>query len=288
MARPGGGVAAPLILLLAAQACGGAWVLDWSDEFDEPTVNASLWNIATNMSEGAPPAWNQIELYTADNVYIEDGALVLRTRPEDVTFGGIHYNVTSGRIDSKFLGNVTPPFRFEVSARLQDDALASGVHTAHWLLGYNACWPVCGEIDVMEMQSPGNQYSGACNRSHWPKATSNYHIGDSTCGAETHHTTGTSAWPPAPSAHVDFAAYYSTFWAELNATDLVIGINSTIVNHLYLGMPGWNGTWALPTWPMYAILSQAYMARRPCGDPAPGDWPVLQRVDFVRAWRWEA
>jgi hypothetical protein len=129
------------------------------------------------------------------------------------------------------------------------------------------------------------------NAAHWPRATSNYHIGPSTCGVETHHTTGTSAWPPAPAAPgaVDFAAYYSRFLAELNATDLVVGINDTVVNHLYVGMPGWgNATWELPSWPMYLILSQAYMARRPCGDPAPADWPVLQRIDYVRAWRWEA
>ena len=283
-------LALAVLFAAAAPSANARWVVDWDDDFDAPTINASLWNVYANVSEGSPPTWNQIELYTADNMYLEAGALVLRTRPQNVTFGGREYNVTSGRVDTMGLGNVTAPFRFEVSARLQDDARASGVHTAHWLLGY-ACWPVGGELDLMEMQSPGNEYGGACNRSRWPVATSNYHIGDGACGAETHHTTGSSAWPPAPAAPgtVDFAAYYSRFWAELNATDLVFGINETVVNHLYKGMPGWgNASWALPTWPMYAILSQAYMARRPCGDPAPADWPVLQHIDYVRAWRWEA
>lgn len=163
------------------------------------------------------------------------------------------------------------------------------MHTAHWLLGYD-CWPRGGEIDIMEMQSPGNLYdSSACNRSRWPVATSNYHIGSGSCGVQTKHTTGSSSWLRAPSPSVDFAAYFSLFWAELNATDLVIGINETVVNHLYVGMPGWgNATWELPAWPLYAIISQAYMSRRPCGDPAPGDWPVLQHIDFVRAYSWAA
>ena len=296
--RPSLAVATRLAFLLAfprhassSSASPGQWVLEWSDDFTGPAVNTSLWNVYANVSEGSPPSWNQIELYTADNVFIEDGALVLRTRPQNVSVGGRSFNVTSGRVDTKGLANVTAPFRLEVSARLQDDARASGIHTAHWLLGY-ACWPRGAELDIMEMQSPGNQYGDhACNRSRWPVATSNFHTGDGACGAETHHTTGSSAWPTSPSspAGVDFSAYYTRFWTELNATDLVFGVNETVVNHLYVGMPGWgNATWSLPTWPMFAILSQAYMAQRPCGDPAPEDWPVLQRIDYVRAWRWEA
>ena len=279
----------PLALLLLVAPASARWVFQWGDEFDAPTVNTSLWNVYANVSEGTPPTSNQIELYTADNVYVESGALVLRTRPQNVSYAGYDYNVTSGRVDTLGLANVTAPFRFEVSARLQNDAHASGVHTAHWLLG-EQCWPRGGEIDLMEMQSPGNAYSG-CDRSRWPVATSNYHIGNGSCGVETHHSTGTSAWPHAPPAPgtIDFAAYYSVFWAELNATDLVIGINETVVNHVYLGMPGWgNASWVLPTWPMFAILSQAYMSKRPCGDPAPGDWPVLQHIDYVRAYGWEA
>jgi len=276
-------LALALAALLAAAPARGGWVVDWEDDFSGPSLNTSLWNVATNASEGS----NQIELYTADNVFLAGGALVLRTRPATVTAGGRTYNVTSGRVDTSGRGNVTAPFRVEVSARLQDDARASGLHTAHWLLGY-ACWPAGGEIDIMEMQSPGNEYS-ACNRSKWAQATSNYHIGAAgQCGVETRHSTGTSAWPRAPTPGVDFARYYTRFWAELNATDLLVGVNDTVVNHVYAGMPGWAGQWTLPTWPMYLLLTQAYMARRPCGDPAPGDWPVLQHFDYVRTWRWEA
>jgi len=48
-------------------------------------------------------------------------------------------------------------------------------------------------------------------------------------------------------------------------------------------MPGWAAPFEIPSWPMYLILSQAYMAKRPCGNPS--QWPVLQLVDAVRVFR---
>ena len=146
------------ILLVFAPPSTSTWIPLWSDEFDGPFVNQSLWNVYANVSEGS----NQIELYTADNVFIEtsggNGWLVLQTREENITWDNHTYNVTSGRVDTALKANVTAPARIVVSARLQQDALSSGIHTAHWLLGY-ACWPVCGEIDIMECQSPVSLHS---------------------------------------------------------------------------------------------------------------------------------
>lgn len=230
-----------------------------------------------------------------------EGALVLRTKLANVSVPGYTFNVTSGRVDSAGKVNVTFG-RVEVRAKLQNDAAASGVHTAHWLLGY-ACWPVSGEIDIMEQQSPGNLYGlgqqgqalgpGESCASNWAKATSNYHYapaGPGACGHELHHTgVGTSAWPAAPDPAVNFTAWYTTFAVEWNATDLVYYVNETAVNHVWNGMPGWvNGTAAVPTWPMFVILSQAYMAARPCGDPPSWAWPVEQRIDYVRVYEWVA
>lgn len=284
------------------------WVLQWADEFDGPTVNETNWNIYSNVSECGMPGCtgNQIELYTANNVWVdsEDGhsALVLRTQPETVVWPGYTFNITSGRVDTMAKINVTYG-RVEISAKLQNDAAAKGIHTAHWLLGYD-CWPVGGEIDIMEMQSPGNIYHSTAGAgagavgdtcaSNWAKATSNYHISPDTCGKETPHHTGSSAWPPAPDAGVNFTSTYNTFAVEWNATDLVYFVvlangTSVQVNHVWAGMPGWvNGTATIPSWPMFIILSQAYMSDRPCGDPPAWAWPVLQRIDYVRVYEWVA
>ena len=152
--------------------------------------------------------------------------------------------------------------------------------------------------------SQGNAYS-ACPADPFQKATSNYHIGTTTCGVETHHSTGTSSWPHAANPEINFAAYFTEFSVEWNATDMVYAVNGTVVNHVYVGMPGWSAPFAIPTWDMYLILSQgewrarrlrkrvtqrptrpaAYMADRPCGNPK--QWPVSQYIDYVRAYAWE-
>ncbi len=223
----------------------------------------------------------------------EDGtsALVLRTHPANVRFDGYDFNVTSGRVDTMNKVNISYG-RLEISAKLQNDAAASGVHTAHWLLGYD-CWPVGAEVDIMEMQSPGSIYADVAARNcsgTWAKATSNYHLGlpgAANCGRQIPHHRGTSSWPASSQPSVNFTSSYTTFVVEWNATDLVYfvvyGGVGHLVNHVYNGMPGWtNGTAQVPTWPMYLILSQAYMRDRPCGDPPAWAWPVTQRIDYVR------
>ena len=277
-------LSATLAASAAAAAAAGSWRLVFEDDFDGPAVNASSWNVYVNVSEGS----NQIELYTADNVFTTSvggrGALALRTRPQDVVFDGKSYNVTSGRVDTSLKVNVTFG-RVEVVARLQNDA-ASGLHTAHWLLGYE-CWPVGAEIDIMECQSPHNAYAGVGYDGTWQVATSNVHTGVA-CGVETKHTTGTSAWPKAASPAVNFTASWTTFAVEWNASSLVFFVNETVVNVVYEGMPGWSGPVRIPHSPMYLILSQAYMAHRPYGDPPAWAWPVVQYVDAVRIYEWVA
>ena len=279
-------------LVLAACACAGAcartgagWRLVWEDDFDSGSVNASNWNVLDDVAEGS----NQIEVYRAANVYtsaLADGrhALVLRTQLDNITVRGVHYNVSSGRVDSSFLRNVTFG-RVEVVARLQNDA-ASGIHTAHWLLGYG-CWPsTAAEIDIMECQSPHNAYRHAGGEAY-QVVSSNLHTG-ATCGNETRHTTGTSLFPHVASPAVNFSAYWTTFAVEWNATDIVYYVNQTVVNHVFEGMPGWSGPVRIPQSALYIILSQAYMAHRPYGDPPAWAWPVLQFIDAVRVYEWVA
>lgn len=264
--------------------CSSVWQLDWEDSFDGP-LNASNWNVVIQAESG-----NQIEVYTADNVYttVVDGvsALVLRTHLANVTIDGKTFNVTSGRVDTSFKRNMTRGTRLEVRARLQNDA-AYGIHTAHWLLGYG-CWPLHNEIDVMECQSPGNLYAperpGAGAYS-WQVTTSTLHTGRA-CANETRNS-ASSVYPLSRPAF-NFTQDWTTWSVEWNATDLAMFVNDTRVNHIYPGMPGWSGPWEIPNEDMFLILSQAYMAHRVKGDPPLWVWPVLQLIDSVRVYRWAA
>jgi beta-glucanase (GH16 family) len=274
-----------LLLLLQLPHSSASYRLLWEDTFDGPEVNSSNWNILSNVSEGRPPSWNQIELYTADNVFTARSALdgrsvlVLRTRPHNVSWQGVDYNITSGRVDTALKRNMTFG-RLEVSARLQNDA-ANGIHTAHWLLGYD-CWPRGGEVDLMECQSPHNAYSDSAGS--WQQATSNFHIGTA-CGIETKHSSGKSSFPKAdPGRAFNFSTDFTVFALEWNTTHLSYFVNSSLVNTVFQGMPGWSAPFSVPSWPMYLILSQAYMAKRPYGDTPEWAFPVLQEVDYVRVY----
>ena len=235
------------------------WVLNWGDEFDGSVLNTSLWTaFGPGTPCGAkPPLWNQMcaicapaacpapprasntpsrrrrpfprrELYTPENAFVDSGALVLRTRLQNATWNGISFNVTSGRVDTALKANITFG-RVEVSAQLQNDA-ASGIHTAHWLLGYG-CWPQTAEVDIMECQSPHGEYRVGGGAAAWQKVTSNYHYGAG-CGKESPHSTGASSWPPAPIPGLNFSSGFNVFAVEWNATDLVYFVNDVRVNHV--------------------------------------------------------
>ena len=69
----------------------------WADEFDGDTLNEAIWN-----RELREPGWtnNELQEYTdsEDNIYVENGCLVLRALREDRD-GTPYY--TSGKVNSQ-------------------------------------------------------------------------------------------------------------------------------------------------------------------------------------------
>lgn len=148
------------------------WDLIWSDEFDAPDgspVDEANWEHQIGGN-----GWGNAELeyYTdrVENSYIENpsgnnGVLVIKAIKEE--YEGRLY--TSARITTR--GKFEQTYgRFEVRAQIP---YGQGIWPAIWMLGTNAGWPFCGEIDVMEnigkeptlvhgtIHGPG--YSGAKN-----------------------------------------------------------------------------------------------------------------------------
>ena len=120
------------------------WVLDWSDEFDGPTLDRTKW-----VPETGGDGWGnqELEFYTdrPDNVRVDGGNLVIEARKED--YRGRHY--TSARI--KTAGKVERTYgRYEARIKIPR---GQGIWPAFWLLGGDIAkvgWPRCGEIDIME------------------------------------------------------------------------------------------------------------------------------------------
>jgi beta-glucanase (GH16 family) len=131
-----------------AADAGAGWTLVWSDEFNGPNVDETVWNISNYPAQ----ANGELEYYTSRknsepgaNVLIENGSLVLEAREES----HLNRNYTSGKIDSK--GTKAFQYgRFEARMKLPAEA---GLWPAFWLLGSNLAtvgWPNCGEVDLME------------------------------------------------------------------------------------------------------------------------------------------
>ncbi len=140
------------------------YTLVWSDEFSDNRLDLNIWNQEISNGGGG---WgnNELEYYTNNqkNTFLSNGNLIIEARKE--TTGDFKY--TSGRMTTQ--GKKTFKFgRIDIRAKLP---VSKGMWPALWMLGSNintAGWPVCGEIDIMELigTSPSTLYGTL----HWGNA----------------------------------------------------------------------------------------------------------------------
>lgn len=106
------------------------WLLDFSDEFNESTVNSLKWNVLESSKSRAPRPDLGIDdwWWTEDNVWQENGDLVLRVTKED------HNTMHCGSVNSNDLYETKYGF-FEARIKIAD--ASKGTHTAFWFQGDN-------------------------------------------------------------------------------------------------------------------------------------------------------
>ena len=165
---------APTGAASATGADGDDWELTFHDDFNGASLNKAVWRVRANESHCCP---QELQLYVEDEVFVQGGDLVLRTRRRSARDGrGNHFNYTSGWVDTETLW-AQRYGKFEVRARLPWRANVTALWPAHWLMpdpgqcehhfhGDKArcCWPVGGEIDIMEMISPFPYAAGTYRR----------------------------------------------------------------------------------------------------------------------------
>ena len=126
----------------------GAYALVFEDHFDAPELDRSRWNVELH-----EPGWVNEELQEyvdrAENICLRDSCLLLR--PVKTIRNGAGF-YTSGRISTQYKRDFTYGL-FE--ARLKVPR-GPGFLPAFWLMTTDedtyGQWPVCGEIDIMEIQ----------------------------------------------------------------------------------------------------------------------------------------
>lgn len=114
------------------------------DDFSNSSIDLNYWNY--ELGDGCPElcGWGNLEsqIYTKNNILIENNKLIIKATKEDQTYFSGRLN-TKGKIEFQY-GIV------EVRAKLPK---GKGVWPAIWMLGFDideTPWPACGEIDIME------------------------------------------------------------------------------------------------------------------------------------------
>lgn len=131
-----------LMSLIAGKAYSKDWILVWSDEFDDASLDTSVWSVEVNDFGGFN---NELQYYTdrEENIKLENGCLVITGRTENY----LTRQYTSARIHSR--GKKSFMYgKFEAKMKLP---YGNGMWPAFWIMGNNGGWPACGEVDIMEM-----------------------------------------------------------------------------------------------------------------------------------------
>ncbi|ADU28965.1 carbohydrate binding domain-containing protein [Evansella cellulosilytica] len=159
------------------------WRLTWHDEFEGDELNTDNWriDIGNGFYDGSGQfihGWGNEELqyYQEDNVWVEDGHLVLEGRQETVHVpghGAETFNYTSGKVLSDG-GRFNQKYgRFEAKMALPE---GQGYWPAFWMMPEDDVyggWAASGEIDIMENAgaTPGHIGGAIHYGGQWPNNT---------------------------------------------------------------------------------------------------------------------
>lgn len=244
------------------------WKQVWSDEFDND-FDSGAWTKVVN-SGGSSTTRDAHG--TADSVWVESGALVLRSNG---TWNGSAWtNLTSGAVESngkQSFKSSGVPIRVCVKAKLPGgggSAAGRGIWPAHWLMpDISACWPCAGEIDIMEMINGDGLLRGTY---HWNR--------DNKSGDDQQ----SQGWKLMPSAWGDtwheFAAEYDGVSSVKFAFDGVVYKQNTKST---LSLPGLQQAKFFDV-PYYVILNTALGGAWPKPLDANTKLPAYHYVDYVR------
>lgn len=216
----------------AAPRDGAAWQTVWREDFD--SFNASRWTKTLGQNGGQlRDAWG-----TADNVYVQDGALVLRSQ-RDAAPGAPH-NLTSGAVTTRgsaywSSGRVCVRAKLPGGAARSTPGAGDGVWPAIWMMpNDSSCWPDHGEIDIMEMINGDGQTHGTY---HW----SRLHPATNCTGSKGN--TAVSGMLPVPG---DWSNEWHEYGVEYDGESYVaFFLDGTLIVNVTSSTPGHPGN-ALP------------------------------------------
>mmetsp|Transcript_48652 Transcript_48652/g.95377 ORF Transcript_48652/g.95377 Transcript_48652/m.95377 type:complete len:292 (-) Transcript_48652:69-944(-) len=260
------------------------WRITFEDDFEGNQLNSSNWHVMNNYTHGKREKQN----YVTDEVTVKDGTLILTTRSRStISPTGQQYNYTSGWVDTQHK-RFQKFGRFEVRAKLPSTVpgMREGkwpyAWPAHWLMPEpttsqppNVCWPVGGEIDIVEGYHPhGKDSQNPLSQSifqtfHWAAECNK----DQYDGGSGHFPQFNKTLPL-----IDWTQYH-TFSVEWNTTSIHWFVDTVLVHTRIAGVPA---SLKIPQDPFYMILNTAMNPWS--SDPLPSPLThVIDRVTWCEA-----
>jgi beta-glucanase (GH16 family) len=242
--------------------------LVWQDEFDSTELNLDYWSF--DLGDGCDRGeglcgWgnNELQYYTnrPENIYLEDGKLIIKAIRETPNFQGSQYTsariVTKDKVDWKY-------GKFEIRAKMP---VGRGLWPAIWMLPTEnkyGIWPASGEIDIMEYL--GHQPDRVFGTIHWGLNQwgfrSQYYVSQQINFSETFHT-------------------YTCIWNENCILFQVDGKD--------IGIPNDRSTPLPEPWPFdelfHLILNVAVGGNLPGNPDQNTTFPQTMEVEYVRVYQ---
>jgi beta-glucanase (GH16 family) len=241
------------VVLTQQQAKAAGWVEIFSDDFN--SFDSNKWYI----QDAASNINSELQYYAPDEVYTENGNLILRSRQR--SYGGRNY--TSGEVLTRdkfsFLYG-----RVEVRAKLP---YGQGIWPAIWTLkpecdGVNGCpvWPP--EIDIMEsIGDPTRVYqtlhTGTSYRARWPNNTSR---GFDSAVSDGEYHVYEVVWDP----------YYIQFYIDGQPSGRIEA-----------------SEYFIPDEPLSLILNTAVGGQWPGNPDSSTVFPQYFAIDYVKVYQWQ-
>lgn len=226
-----------------------AWTMIWHDEFDGASIDTTKWRVEDiHLNKN-----NELQYYAPDEVYLQNGNLVLRSRQRsywgyDDDGAWRHFDYTSGLVETRNKFS-TMYGRIEVRGKLPG---TRGMWPAHWMLPSSGAWPP--EIDIMELL--GHDPTRVHMSHHW--------------GNWPNVQTFTSSW-----VGPDFTQGFHTFaveWWPDRITWLIDGVVRSA------------STTNTPQEPFYIILNTAVGGSWPGNPDGTTVFPQYHEIDYVRVY----
>lgn len=240
------------------------WELYWSDEFDGDSLDMSKWNIESGTTGTV--------VKKKENVSVENGDCVITLRRDDSTLG---YEYSSAYVTTAYKFSFCYG-RLEFRAKLP---VGQGVWPALWTLGDNyleigndeKAWPLCGEIDVMELIGSSN----AQNPFDSKKIMGTLHWGPNRDNHQQAHNSWILGESPADDYHI-----YAVEW---NEDEIVWYVDNRVYLRVSMDDPTMGTAFMQKHWIIMNINLNGYDGYNKYDDTTPEEERMY--VDYVRVYK---